>query len=1126
MKVILQVSLCLFLIAACAFGQAARTGTLVGTVSDSTGAVIQGARITVKNLETAFVSKGETSGEGAYYVPFLVVGTYELTVEAAGFKTYVQTGIQVRAGEVPRIDVRLEVGATTESVQVTAGAPLLETETSQISQTVEHQVIEQLPIMQMKAQRLLYYVEGLQIRGADASVVGQGTTALGFTLDGVSAKTSIRDSIGDTNTSVQPALDALAEAKVYTTGAPAEIGHASGGMLSMTFKSGTNELHGSAEDRWTNNAMTHRGYLEQGARTNPITFHQIQGTISGPVVIPKIYNGRNRTFFLFAYGRHHEKTDEPQTATVPDANMLNGNFSFPQATGGGYPIYDPKSMRQVDGNWTADPFPNFTVPKARFDPAVVNFLNLNPWGAANNPGGTTYSRTGPTNDYLGYTIYRSYRSRFDTKIDQQINSKNKFFGRNSWNRHRQLGRISAYITNRELDNATPSFGRPNPIDQQNWAFADYHTFSPTLLNEMRLGYGRRVSTIDPPTAGEGWAQKLGIPGVSPANFPTFSSGAIGTALYGISPGAYNRTINEDVTFQDNVTKVVGRHTIKFGYELIRTRENVIDEVLPSGNYVFATSGTGLPFTPNTGNVFASFLLGSVTSATYTQRIWNRLPRWWSHSGYVQTDWKATPNLTLNLGLRYSVETPYADKWGHQSQFDPTVADPLTGKLGAITHPKGSIYSTDTNNFQPRVGLAWNFNKRMVFRGSWGLLTQDLMPRGGSEDYTATAVVQQPTGDPRPAFYLSQGPGQIPFVINSDGTSPFVGTNYSSRGATYISPNLRLPYVMNWSGSVQTQMGPSWLTELLYQGSSGVGLIASGGNLNQLSKSIYDSTDQTLLNNVYTATQNYRPYPQFGTINFLTNAGHVTYHGFTSRVEKRYSSDGLILNAHYTWSKNLSGNIGDGWQYYNWTLTKAPTTFDTRHRIIVQAMYDLPVGKGRKFLNRGGVLNAVLGGWNVLWVQTAQSGPAVTFTFAGSPSRYLPGPSRPNQISQNVKVDGWSIGPNRFPLNAQNPLYNQNAFAYPAQFTVGSLGAGTSTAVWLIWPQWSLSKAYTVKERYKFQIRLDANNIPVRFMPTTLNSTVNFSSPESFAKYALQTSSSYSTMGGYNGQLIIGGRFEF
>ena len=333
---------------------------------------------------------------------------------------------------------------------------------------------------------------------------------LGFTLDGISGKTSIRDAIGDTNTSVQPALDALAEAKVYTTGAPAELGHASGGILAVTFKSGTNELHGSFEDRWTNNVMTHRGYLQQGALIYPLTYHQALASISGPVVLPKIYNGRNKTFFLFAFGRHHEKGDEPQTGTVPDLNMLGGDFSLPQATGGGYPIYDPKSMRSVRRHLDLRTHSRtYRIPKTSFDQVAVNFLAMNPWQAPNNTG--TYSRTGPSNNFIGQTLYRSYRSRYDTKFDQQISPNNKFFVRNSWNRHRQpAARILVYINDRLLDPTTGP-GRPNPIDQQNWAFADYHTFTPTLMNELRLGFGRRVSHHQPAHGGSGLGAEAGHP---------------------------------------------------------------------------------------------------------------------------------------------------------------------------------------------------------------------------------------------------------------------------------------------------------------------------------------------------------------------------------------------------------------------------------------------------------------------------------------------------------------------------------------------------------------------------------------------------------------------------------------
>jgi hypothetical protein len=261
---------------------------------------------------------------------------------------------------------------------------------------------------------------------------------------------------------------------------------------------------------------------------------------------------------------------------------------------------------------------------------------------------------------------------------------------------------------------------------------------------------------------------------------------------------------------------------------------------------------------------------------------------------------------------------------------------------------------------------------------------------------------------------------------------------------------------------------------------------------------------------------------------LTNGGHNSYHGLTLRAEKRYAPDGLTLNVHYTWSKNLSGTVGDGWQYYDWSLTKAPTSFDTRHRFIFQIMYDVPIGKGRKLLTSGGWLNHVVGGWNVIVNSSPQSGPPDTFSFAGSPYRYLPGgPSRPNQLvpDDQVKVANWSMGDHRFPQSAQNPYYKLSAFAYPAQFTPGSLGSGTQRGRWTVARQWSVSKSWGV-ERYRFILRLDGNNIPVAFVATTPDTAVNLSSPESFGKFALQTGMSFSTMNQANGQVIISGRFEF
>ena len=451
---------------------------------------------------------------------------------------------------------------------------------------------------------------------------------------------------------------------------------------------------------------------------------------------------------------------------------------------------------------------------------------------------------------------------------------------------------------------------------------------------------------------------------------------------------------------------------------------------------------------------------------------------------------------------------------------------MTGLTGAITHPKGTAYRSDRNNFQPRIGLAWNFHPMWVFRGSFGVLTQDLLPNGGAEEYIAQAVAQQAPGNPLPAFYLSQGPPRFQYRLNPDGTGAFIGSNYSSRNATYLDPNLRIPYTMLWSAGFQVQISPNWLVEMLYQGSAAVALSGTV-NINVLPKAIYDSKNLMFLNQVSQATQNYVPYTQFGTINETSNFGHSTYNAWVTRIEKRLAN-GLTYNANFTYSKSLAGGAGTGWQFYNWNLTKGPTNFNVRYRLISNVSYELPFGKGRKFINGGGWTHHVLGGWNLLWIETVMSGQPVTFTFAGSPSRYLPGPSYPNQIlpSDQVRTPDWSIGPNRFPQSAQNPFFNLAAFGYPA-FTPGALGIGTQSAGWLLWPEFSLSKSWQIRERARFIIRLDGHNIPVHPWFNSPNSVVNLTSPQSFGRFSTAISgTNTSSLGSLNGNLVFGARIQW
>lgn len=1097
------------------------TSTVVGTVTDSTGAMIPGVHIKVLNTGSDFLSETVSTAEGAYFVPNLSPGTYRITFETNGFKTLVREGLQLRLGETPRIDVQLEVGNVSDSVKVTGLAPLLETETSSSGQIMEGESVVKIPVMQKGLKRMTLYMPGLSvINGLHGD--GQRERSMGIVLDGVSGKEPVRGVVNDDQRIMTGTLDMIQEFRMFTTGLPAEFGHGSGGVLSAVYKSGTNDIHGSAEDRYLNGALVHRQYFDQlkrcdvGLPCNPWSYHEMSATLGGPVRIPRIYNGKDKTFWYFGYQRHQEQVSETAFTNVPTTAMYNGDFSL---GGKGYQLYDPATTRQdATGKWIRDPFSGNQIPVSRFDPVSVKLLSYKPWPLPNTPG--TITPTGPQQDEVLPTHGEYYFNRFDTKVDHQFNVNNRIFTRVSRMRNRAPGRYSTDITWPIYD---PVLVQPN--DFTNVVVSDTHTFSPSLINEFRLGYNRRHETKDPVTAGQGWAAQLGIPNVSPATFPKIITG------YNGNPGGRFANIAEDYTLQENLTKVMGRSTWKAGYEIIRTRYNALLEALPSGTYNMG--GTELPFTPNTGNTFANFLLGNVASAQFTRNQATWLPRWTSQAVYIQNDYRPIKNLTLNVGLRWSYESPFSTKYGQQSQFDPTATDPITGLKGAIVHKPGQLASKDLTNFQPRVGLAWNFRPNWVFRSSFGVMAVDVTTNDinqNFEEYLATANVQAPTGDPRTVFKLSQGPPPINFTTNADGSVPYVGTNFASRNATWYDPNLRTPYVMKWSGGFQWQFLRSWLADVQYQGSAGVKL-QNTWNINVQPLSFFPLGDTAKLDTIRTNFQSYKPYPQFGNVNLVSNFGHNTYHAGTLRIEKRFGS-GYSVSSFYTWSKTLDNadddGVATGISYYNRSLEKGRANYDVEHRWVTNVTYELPFGKGRKWMNRGGWKDLVLGGWEVVWIQTFQSGPPFTVTFAGSPYNYLPGfGNRPIQLMPNdqVKLDHVDIGPNRFPFSAQNRYLNINGFAYPAAYTIGTLGRNTLTAPGIIWPQTSVQKSWRVKERWRFTLRGDVNNIFKHQNFNAPNSVYNKTDPSSFGTFT-GTRGSFSDIGTGRWHAILVGRAEW
>jgi hypothetical protein len=1061
-------------------------GIITGIVADATGAMVPNATIRLKERDSGFNYSATSNEEGLYRAPYLNPGFYDITYEAQGFKRLIRSGIQVRSTETARVDVTLEVGSVAEQVEVSARAALLETETSMTGHLVTGVELTKLPTPQMKVESMLWYVPGVTGQSGSGHAAGGRSRAFVIANDGVSGMTPGTGSIG-TGRNMSTSQYAMEEIKVLTTALPAEYGHSGGGMMSINYKSGGNQLHGIAEERYMARHFIHRNWQDAQLPTNNFGFHLMSAMISGPIRIPKIYDGRNKTFFMWAFQRHHEKASENANTNVPSPAMLAGDFSF---GGIGQPVYDPASLtRDAAGAHARTQFPGNRIPLSRLDPVYQKFMSLNPFTPESNRFNQAFnSAVGPRDNLSADTVFRSYRTSFDNKIDHSFSDKHKIFGRWSYFRHRSFnGRWQIGAANRVFDFNTV----PIPINHNQFVVSDTYALNPTLINEVRIGFNRRFNLREPASVGQNWAQQLGIPNAGPETMPTFVCAAVFTAecppgnagrrLIIDFPGGVSKDTNENFSFQNNITKVMGRHTFKTGYELMRTRHNVRVASNPSGVYQFG--GTDFPFRPNTGNAYAAFMLGSVVQADFTRDLASWLPRWWSHALYFQDDYKLNSKLTLNLGVRWQYESPFSTKYGQQSQFDPTARDPLTGRQGAILHGPGQLSKKDLNNFQPRAGLAYSINSKTVFRGGIAMNTLDLWTNGlneNFEEYFATATAAKPPGDPDIAFYLRSGPPATRFNIQPDGSAPFVGTNYGSRNASWRDPNLRLPYIMNWNGSIQHQLANTILAEVSYQGSAGVGLL-NRWDINAIPLNV--STDPARLNDIFRAQQNFKPYPQFGSIFHYSNYGHSSFHSGTFKLEKRMAN-GYSVTSFYTFGKSIDEASDDGGAggitFYNRRLEKARSSYDVTHRWVTYSLIELPFGKGRKWMNGANAfVNGALGGWELNVIQTVESGVPMTFTFAGSPNNYLAGAQRPDMAPgrtyDSIRLDWDRKGPCRHQTACRPPWADINAFAYPAAFTAGNSGRNILTGPGNLWHQVSISKTFSFRERFKGTMRYDINN---------------------------------------------------
>ncbi|MBL8233783.1 MAG: TonB-dependent receptor [Bryobacterales bacterium] len=1095
------------------------TSTLTGRVTDSTGAVVPQVQVTVVQTSTNFTQNTLTNEEGIYRVLSLQPGVYRVTFEAQGFKKAIRENVELRTGDTLAVDMAMQIGSVAESIEVSGGVALLETETSATGSVVSGEVLYDMPLYQRFINSTMNIVPGMTTGGyayggglGAYHLAGQRAGAIGIFEDGVNGN----DQGAGTETT-KPIQNSIAEVKVLTTVPPAEYGHSAGGVISAVKKSGSNEYHGMGSFYGRTRRMQHRLFFDRlrtsqpsPGRPNglPTFFMMPDANLSGPVSIPKVYNGKNRTFFFLGFQRLHEKKVAQVDAGVPSLDMRRGDFS----AAGINRIFDPASTRQVNGAWTRDVFPGNVIPQSRIDPVARKVLEFDPWQLPNRAGGMT--STGATGNYLADEFARVFLDDYNLRLDHQFNSAFKIYY--SWTDNRYSGFQRPWNIREDRPDFDHLRGNFSPSRNQLMSFGKTYILSPSVVNDARVGYTRRFSELQVTNFGKNWAQQLGIPNVNaelmPAFGPAGDNGITPSSIYGLSGAAPNRNVNETVSFRDDLSYIRGKHAFKMGYELLRFRLNSAVLANPV-RFDFGGSTTGLEATGiatgNTGSPFAGFLTGYVTAATFTSELTSWLPRSSIHSFYFQDDWKLTPTLTVNAGLRYSNESPFSTKYGLMSQFDPNGRDALTGRTGAIIHPTTGLNRRDNNNFNPRLGLAWHPLEKWVFRGGFGFYTVDVKFPAGREmydEYQGIALQQAAPGNPTPIYQISRGTAP-PAANIVNGVAPFVGTNFGGRNISYWDPNLRNPYAINWNASVQHEFTRDYLMEFSYQGSGSVGLIERW-ELNTFGADFFagNRAQQMAVN---AAAQNFRPFPHIGNITMRSNFGHSTFHSGTVKLEKRMSQ-GLYFMTFYTFSKALNSadtdNAGGGVApVQNRNLEKGRAGYDRNHRYIGTINYELPFGKGKRFQSGNRVANWLMGGMEISWIQTIESGNPLNFTFVNAPTNnYYPGfagARRPNLVGTPVyDFSKWNNGGgDRFVEVNRPAVIDMGAFAPPAEFTPGNAGRNIITGPRLVWAQTSVQKNFTIREKARAQIRWDMQNTLKTFNFTGPGTTVDFRNPQTFGK---------------------------
>jgi hypothetical protein len=1024
-------------------------GRIVGTVTDPSKAPVAQAPVVVTDRATNLAVTVTTTDRGDFVVTPLNPGIYRVSVAVDGFQTALVETVEVQVGQSARVDLELKVGAVTESTVVTSSTPLLDTESGTLGHVVTNTQIVNLPLNGRSFYELARLTPGavllpgggnlLRIRAnyisgtAVSGVRGSQTT---FMLDGVDVTDHHQG-----GSLIQTSVDALQEFKVQQSAYSAEFSQA-GGALNATTKAGSDQLHGDAFDFMRDDAFDARNFF--AVTKEKLKRQQFGGTLGGPLL-------RQRTFFFASYEGMRERQGVVFNDTVPSAAMRTGDFSGSSRT-----IYDPL---------TRQPFPNNVIPAARLSPQALYFAGFMP--TPNTPAGT-----------FAFAPERELNSdQVTVRVDQTLSDRNRIFGRYSWHDQR-------------LDdpNAYPALGNaPLSTRGQNVVLSMTNTLSAAWLHDIRFSYVPSTVTLEAylqgtdqyPTAGIRGFEETARPGVG-GSFPDFTWSGY-TAMNGSAFDQRPKTQDLKVwEVTDNLTWIAGRHIVKFGGKFRRWVPLFTDSKQYAGQWNFDGSITQNPASPaGTGDAFADFLLGyprQVTRAFPADTFGGQANYW---HGYVQDDFKINSRLTLNLGLRYEYSPWLSGYRGQVGTFDPTSSRPIivasdsdqpdlaSQFAGASAYALFqnaiqtssqaglplAITKTDRAQFGPRIGFAWQpFGDRTVVRGGYGLFYE-----------------QESSGD-------RVNNNMVPFRLDqtafNDQSPPvrtmadfFLGANLVNSAAPTIGASARNQNMgrdHHFSLGVQQEVAPFTVVEVNYVGNIG--------------RYLNGTTNINIPAPAAGGIQARRPFPQYGGISYFDDSMQNTYHSLQTSVEQRTHA-GLFYLVSYTWSKSLTtqNNTSVGG---NSGREKALSSFDVPHNIAISAGYELPFGRGHKFLSdANGAVDAVLGGWQVQGIYIWRSGRPFTPTISSDRANTGVGNQRPDRVGSGE-------------LDAPTPAlwFDKTAFVLPAQFTYGNSGGNILREDSFKTLDFSLFKMFMLGGR-RLQFRAEAFN---------LTNTASFNAPASTA----------------------------